>query len=208
MIYLNLTYLIQSIIMLFIILDPIGNAPLFYGYTKDMEEGERRRTILNSIIIAVSLLIFFAFFGEPFFRYFGITTSDFRIAGGIILFVYGLWGVFGNTEVELVKERDSLAIVPLATPLLAGPGSITTVIYIKYSWGLSTSLLAILIDGLIALLILLAGEKLFNLFGRKGSIFLIKLFSMILLAIAVGMIRQGIVENIQGNVAQLIGNPP
>ncbi|MGC8753174.1 MAG: MarC family protein [Fervidicoccaceae archaeon] len=192
--------LFQAIIMLFIILDPIGNAPLFYGYTKDMGEGERRRTILYSIIIASSLLIFFALFGEPFFRYFGITTSDFRIAGGIILFIYGLWGVFGNTEVEIVRERESLAIVPLATPLLAGPGSITTVIYIKYSWGLMVSLISIVIDGLLALAILMAGEKLFKIFGSKGSIFLIKLFSMILMAIAVGMIRQGITEMIQGNL--------
>lgn len=180
--------------MLFIILDPIGNAPLFYGYTKDMKEAERRKTILNSIAIAIALLVFFALFGEPFFRYFGITAPDFRIAGGIILFVYGLWGVFGNTEIEMVKDRESLAIVPLATPLLAGPGSITTVIYIKYNWGLWISLSSILIDGLIALGILLAGEKLFKLFGSKGSIFLVKLFSMILLAIAVGMIRQGITE--------------
>ncbi|MFP3268668.1 MAG: MarC family protein [Desulfurococcales archaeon] len=185
-------------IMLFIILDPIGNAPLFYGYTKDMKETERRKTILNSIAIAIALLVFFALFGEPFFRYFGITAPDFRIAGGIILFVYGLWGVFGNTEIEMVKDRESLAIVPLATPLLAGPGSITTVIYIKYNWGLWISLSSIFIDGLIALGILLAGEKLFKLFGSKGSIFLVKLFSMILLAIAVGMIRQGITEIING----------
>jgi len=186
--------------MLFIILDPIGNAPLFYGYTKDMSEKERRNTIFYSIVIAMFLLLFFAVAGEPFFRYFGITTADFRIAGGVILFIYGLWGVFGNTEVEMVRDRESLAIVPLATPLLAGPGSITTIIYIKYSWGLSVSILALIIDGLAALLILLAGEKLFKVFGSKGSIFLIKLFSMILMAIAVGMIRQGITEIITNNL--------
>lgn len=196
----TLASLFQAMIMLFIILDPIGNAPLFYGYTKDMSERERRRTILYSIIIAVSLLTFFALLGEPFFRYFGITTSDFRIAGGIILFIYGLWGVFGNTEVEMVRDRESLAIVPLATPLLAGPGAITATIYIKYNWGLFISLAAIFIDGLIALVILLTGEKLFKIFGSKGSIFLIKLFSMILMAIAVGMIRQGITEIIQNNL--------
>lgn len=190
----DLTSIVQSTIMLFIILDPIGNSPLFYAYTEKFDNRKRRMIILQSVALATGMLVFFSFFGEPFFKYFGITLADFRIAGGIILLIYGLWGIFGNTEVEIVKDSESLAIVPLATPLLAGPGSITTVIYIKYNYGSIVSMASIAIDVFLTTVILILGDRLFAIFGKKGSVFLVKLFSMILTAIAIGMIRQGITD--------------
>ncbi|MEM4475456.1 MAG: MarC family protein, partial [Fervidicoccaceae archaeon] len=77
--------LLQAILILFIILDPIGNAPLFYAYTISLDKAKRREIIVKSVGIAAGLLTFFAFLGEPFLKFFGITLSDFRVAGGSIL---------------------------------------------------------------------------------------------------------------------------
>ncbi len=191
----GLDALVQAVVMLFIIIDPLGNAPLFYAYTSHLSPRVRRGIIVKSVAIAAGLLLFFGLAGQPFFQFFGVTLNDFRIAGGIILFIYGIMGIMGKTEVEKITEPESIAVVPLATPLLAGPGAIATVVFIKYNWGLVTTLAAITINTILALALLLAGDRLLKLMGRQGSLLLTRLFSMILAAIAVSMIRQGIIES-------------
>ncbi|MEM1619341.1 MAG: MarC family protein [Fervidicoccaceae archaeon] len=187
--------LLQAILILFIILDPIGNAPLFYAYTISLDKAKRREIIVKSVGIAAGLLTFFAFLGEPFLKFFGITLSDFRVAGGSILLIYGVLGILGKTEVEITSGRpEDLAVVPFATPLLAGPGAIATVIYVKYSWGLRVALSCVAVNAFLALFLLLAGERLFRALGRNFSLLLSRLMAMLLAAIAIAMIRQGIEE--------------
>lgn len=183
---------IQATLMLFIILDPVGNSPIFHSLTSNMTKQQRSIIIKKSVVIATIMLLVIGIIGEAFFRFFGITLNDFRIAGGIILFIYGVQGILGKTEAEAIKGDSSLAIIPLATPLLAGPGAIATVIYIKYRWGLSVMLASIMIDSILTFIILSLGEKLFKYLGKDGSLLLVKLFSMLLAAIAVNMIGQGI----------------
>ncbi len=190
----DLAGLVQATLMLFIIMDPLGNAPLFYAYTQQLSSSLRRRIITLSVIVAAGLLFFFGLVGQPFFSFFGVTLSDFRIAGGIILFIYGLMGILGKTEAASIEEPESLAIVPFATPLLAGPGAIATIVYARYNWGLEITLISIAINSLVSLVLLLSGEKLLSLMGKQGSMLLVRLFAMILAAIAISMIRQGIVE--------------
>ena len=186
--------LIQAIIMLFIIMDPLGNAPLFYAYTARLTDSLRKKIIVKSVLIATLLLLFFGTVGEPFLNFFGVTLSDFRIAGGIILFIYGVLGILGKGEIERIGEPEALAVVPLATPLLAGPGAIATVIFISYNWGLKVTLAAIAANTVLSLALLIMGERLLKLFGRNFSLLLTRLLSMLLAAIAISMIRQGILE--------------
>ncbi len=180
--------------MLFIIMDPLGNAPLFYAYTRTLSTSARRKIICISVYVATGLLVFFGLFGQLFFSFFGVTLSDFRIAGGIILFIYGVIGILGRSDIERIEEPESLAIVPFATPLLAGPGAIATVIYTRYNWGLIVTIISILVNAVVALTLLLMGERILRMIGKNGSLLLVRLFSMILAAIAVSMIRQGIME--------------
>lgn len=189
--------LLQAILMLFIILDPVGNAPIFHSLTSHMSRELRGGIIRKSVLIATLMLLVIGIIGEAFFRFFGITLNDFRIAGGVILFIYGVQGILGKTEAETIKGDSSVAIIPLATPLLAGPGAIATVIYIKFRWGLSTMLASIIIDSILTFLILSLGDKLFKYLGRDGSLLLVKLFSMLLAAIAVNMIGQGVIGYLQ-----------
>lgn len=190
--------IIQAILILFIIMDPLGNAPLFYAYTSKLSSSLRRKIITTSVIVASALLLFFGLVGQPFFEFFGVSLSDFRIAGGIILFIYGVMGLLGKSEAERIEEPESLAIVPFATPLLAGPGAIATVIYTRYNWGLEITLISIAVNTVLSLTLLLLGERLLSLLGKHGSLLLVRLFSMVLAAIAVSMIRQGVVEIVRG----------
>lgn len=183
--------LLRYTLMLFVVLDPPGNAPLFHYFTRGMDSSARLRTIRTSIVVATAILLLFAVAGEAMLGYFGITVDDFRIAGGVVLFIYAVTGLLGRSTAEEVRGED-IAVVPLAIPLLAGPGAITAVVYIRYVAGLVTALAAIGINMVVAWLMLENGGRLLSLLGRRGSIALEKIMSILLAAYAVAMVREGI----------------
>jgi len=185
--------LLEAILMLFVVLDAPGNAPLFHYFTKDLPYPERLRTIRLSILVAGLILTLFAFFGEIILKYFNITVNDFRIAGGVILFLYAVLGLLGRSLAEQIKTEE-VAIVPLATPLLAGPGAITVTIYLKYVSGLIVVLVSIAINMILAWVLLENGERVLRYIGRSGSTILSKIMSILLAAYAIAMIREGVIE--------------
>ncbi len=187
--------------MLFVVLDPPGNAPLFHYFTKDLDSTSRVRTVRMSIIVATIVLTFFAILGEAILNYFGITINDFRIAGGVVLFIYAVLGLLGKSLAEEVSLED-VAIVPLAIPLLAGPGAITAVVYLRYVAGLHITLLSIAVNMVLTWILLENGEKLLRVLGRRGSTALDKVMSMLLAAYAVAMIREGV----EGIIASIGGS--
>jgi len=177
--------------MLFIILDPLGNAPIFYFLTMMLSEKDRRSIIRLSVIVATLILLIFSTGGVLILNFFNITVDDFRIAGGTILFIIAVKGILGRVEAETV-ERETIAVVPMATPLLAGPGSITTVIYVAQAYGIHYSIISIIINATLAYFLLINGDRLLAILGRNGSIALARIMAMILAAIAVSMVREGI----------------
>ncbi len=184
---------VYALLMLFVVLDAIGNAPLFYYFTKEMDCVRRARTIRLSIIVASLILFLFLLVGDLILKYLGITVNDFRIAGGVILFIYAVLGLLGHSVAEEISGEE-IAVVPLATPLLAGPGAITVIIYLKYSIGFLVTLYSLLTNMFIAWILLELGGRLLNLLGRYGSIVLSKIMSILLAAYAIAMIREGIIE--------------
>ena len=187
---------LQTTLILFVILDPLGNAPIFYSLTIMLSEKDRRSIIRMSVIVATLILLIFSIGGVLILSFFNITVDDFRIAGGTILFIIAVKGILGRVEAESV-EREAVAVVPMATPLLAGPGSITTVIYIAQAYGIHYSVLSIIINSIIAYLLLVNGDRLLAILGRNGSIALARIMAMILAAIAVSMIREGIMHIVE-----------
>ncbi len=187
--------LAKAIIMLMIAIDPIGNAPIFYAATISINPKRRRRIILRSIEVAAVILVAFALLGDFIFEYFGITVNDFKVAGGIILLIYGIAGIMGFTEAGAIRaeSEESLAIVPLATPLLAGPAAIATTLYLKSMYGLVPTMIAIGVNIAVTLLLLVHSDVMLRVLGRSGGIALAKIMSLILTAIAVAMIREGII---------------
>ncbi|HIP85016.1 MAG TPA: MarC family protein [Pyrodictium sp.] len=188
--------IVKSAIVLLLVTDPIGNAPIFYSVTYNLPSQQRKRIIIRSVEVATLILLMFAFLGDTILSYFHITVDDFRIAGGLILLVYGVVGIMGYTEAGALQpeEAETIAIVPLATPLLAGPAAIATVLYIRATYGIVEALVAITINAIAMLALLLQSEKLLRLLGRSGGVALSRIVSILLAAFAVSMIREGIVN--------------
>ncbi len=196
----NITFLIHSVTILFIAIDPLGNAPLFYSLTTMLSDEKREKIVKNSCEIASLILLLFALIGDLILYYFGLTLADFRIAGGIILLIYGIAGILGWTEAAGIRhpeEAEAIAIVPLATPLLAGPAAIATVLYIKAIYGLLYSLISIVANIAITYIMLTNSGKMLKVMGENGALALSKIMSMMLAAIAISMIRTGILEAIR-----------
>ncbi|RLE82509.1 MAG: MarC family protein [Thermoprotei archaeon] len=181
----------DSFIMLFVVFDAIGNAPVFYVLTKDLSEGKRHQVFRKSVVVAGLLLLFFMFAGVPFLEYYGVTLNDFRIAGGILLLLLAIEGVLGKVEAQLIRSED-IAIVPMATPLLAGPGSIYTVMYLNSVYGASPTLVSILLNILVTWIVLKYSDFLLTKLGRNVLLVLSRLMAFLLAVIAVTMLRQGI----------------
>ena len=184
---------LTAMLMLFVVLDAPGNAPLFFFFTRELESSRRIVIIRRSVLFASLILLLFCIVGDMVLRYFHITVDDFRIAGGTILFIYSVLGILGYSPAQEASGEE-IAVVPLATPLLAGPGAITVVIYLKYSVGPWITLASIVVNMLIAWILLENGEKLLNLLGRSGSLVLSKIFAILLAAYAVALIREGIMN--------------
>src|SRR5215203_3392656 len=149
------TDIITSIIALFIVIDPIGNIPLFIAFTKKLEKAEHKTVSKTAILTAAALLLLFGVAGTQILQVFGITIFSFMIAGGTLLFIiaielltYGEWRFAGS-----VKEE--VGVVPIAFPLLAGPGSITAVIISYQTSGFLITFLSIIIVMAITYVILL-----------------------------------------------------
>ena len=187
--------LVQALLLMFIAVDPLGNAPLFYSVTASMPALARRSVIRRSIEVAFIILMLFALAGDTILYYFGLTLADFRIAGGIILIIYGIAGILGHSEATMIREpgeAESLAIVPLATPLLAGPAAIATVLYVKAFAGFWVATVSVIVNTVITYVMLMNSDRLIERIGRNGSVALTKIMSILLTAIAVSMIRGGI----------------
>lgn len=183
-----------AFIMLFLIFDAVGNVPIFYSLTEGLEDKERRKIIHNSVLIAGAMLFLFAFGGKYLLGFFHISLDDFRVAGGVILLVVSIEGLLGRVEAMKIKA-EQLAVVPLATPLLAGPGSISLVIYLMESgYGIGPTVTSIIANVIIARIILVHSDKVFKVLGRNGSLVVARIMSFILAALAISMIREGIIN--------------
>jgi multiple antibiotic resistance protein len=189
--------LLKSVISLLIIVNPIGKVPLFIALTKNMEKEKKKLVTKNAIVIASLLLIIFAIAGSELLSIFGINIFSFMVAGGILLFIvsielltHGEWRFNGGTSSG--SRSGDLGIVPLAFPLLAGPGAITTVIISFETYGVIISVISIIIVVLITYLVLHLENSILKFLGRRGSLLITRVFAIFIAAIAVQLVIQGI----------------
>jgi multiple antibiotic resistance protein len=211
----NVQDLLTSTIALFVVMDPIGVIPLYVSLTRNMSNYERKVISSNAVITTGILLLVFAIAGTTILSIFGVTISSFMIAGGVLLFIVaielltrGEWS-FGNprtianigkkspdTANNLIPDTESApggesGVVPLAFPLLAGPGAITSVMISYQSNGLLISILSIaIVVGLTFMILRIAGS-INRLLGQRGSMIVTRVLAVIVAAIAVQYIIQG-----------------
>ena len=184
--------IITSIIALFVVIDPIGNIPLFIAFTKKLEKAEHKTVSKTAIITAAALLLLFGIAGTQILGLFGITIFSFMIAGGTLLFIiaielltYGEWRFVS-------KVKEDIGVVPIAFPLLAGPGSITAVIISYQTSGFLITFLSIIIVMTITYVILRMVIPIYKILGNRGSMIVSRVFAVIIAAIAVEYIVEGI----------------
>lgn len=198
-------YFINALATLFVTIDPIGLAPIFVVLTAGQTRAERRATGIRAVVIAGICLAGFALVGEPFIGFLGVSLPAFRIAGGLLLFVIAFEMVFGrrnerkSESAQTAAERADLrhvAVFPLAIPLIAGPGTISATILLASSApniGATIGLLAIVALLLLACLaVFLAAEQIEKLLGETGVIVVTRLLGLILAALAVQFVADGI----------------
>ncbi len=184
-----------AFIGLFVALDVIGTLPMFTALTQGLGGRMRKRTVERSMSVAFLLAMVFMFLGEAVFHYLGITIADFRIAGGIVLLLISLADLLGNPEAEKRASGNS-GIVPLAVPLITGPGVLATLVIQAKTFGYSITLASLLVNYLLAWLIFARAHKITDLIGKDGTVVISKIAALLLAAISVAMIRIGIVDTI------------
>jgi len=197
-------YWLNALVTLFITIDPVGLAPIFLAVTAGMLRQERRATALRSTLVAAAVLIFFALVGERLIGVLGISLAAFRIAGGLLLFWISFEMVFARREerkAETVKrltqeEISHIAVVPMAVPLTAGPGSIAAAILLS-----SRATGAVELIGLLAIIVALIGscyavflaaDSLDRLLGTTGRAVLSRLLGIVLAALSVQFVADGV----------------
>ena len=181
----------KAFLSMFVVMDVLGNVPLFWALSKKLKKEQKQKSIHKAVGVATILLIVFLFAGENILSFFSISIHSFKVAGGIIILIIGLQMVLGFKFREKAFENYNIAVVPLATPLITGPGVITTAIILVHSVGLWITLVASLLNLLITWLLLLWSEYIHNFMGRQGADVLSRVMGMILAALAVEFIKSG-----------------
>jgi multiple antibiotic resistance protein len=195
---------ISSLITFFVVIDPPGCAPIYAGLTAGATDAHRRAMALRAVFVASIILLVFALFGEDLLRGLGISLASFRIAGGIMLFLIALEMVFEKrTErredrAAQVKAADveDVSIFPMAMPMIAGPGSIASVMLLMAkNDGLQRSAVVLAALGtilLLTLVALLAAGPLMRLLGARIEAVITRLLGVLLAALAVQFVMDGL----------------
>lgn len=187
--------ILSSALLLFLIIDPFGNIPVFVSALKDVAPQRRPRIVVRELLIALAVLLFFLFAGRYLLAVMHISEPSLTVAGGILLFLIALRMVFpsprGTFDEQIAGEPF---IVPLAIPFVAGPSAMATVLLIGSGdaerW--PEWVAAVVLAWLAAAIMLLLGSKLAEFLGQRGLIAMERLMGMLLVAISVEMFLTGV----------------
>lgn len=198
-------FYLSIVATIFAILNPIGAVPTLMVLTENFTPKEKNRVISKSILVAAGMIIGFMLVGIYIFVVLGIDISDFKVAGGILLFKVAfdmLQGRTSNTkltahETEESLEKEAIGIVPIGTPLLAGPGTITTaMIYFNSpNYNVVARLIifmAIVTVLILSYIILRMSTPLFNRLGKTGSLLISRIMGLLLASIAIEFVVSGL----------------
>lgn len=182
-----------AFIPVFVAVDPIGLLPVFVALTHRIGKKEKERIIVQSVVTALSVAIAFIFLGKWVFRVMGITVGDFMVAGGLILMCLSISDLLSSGK-QWRRSAGDLGAVPLGTPLIAGPAVLTTSLIIIEEYGLTATVISVLLNVCLVGLTFIWSDFLIKTLGQAGSRALSKIMALFLAAIAVMMIRKGIVQ--------------
>ena len=198
-------FLISALVTLLVVVDPVGLVPAFLAVTHERPDAFRRQVALRACLIAGAILVGAALIGDWLLRQLGITLPAFRVAGGLLLFAVAFEMVLGlrarheakDAEQAIEEHSQDIAAFPLAIPLMAGPGAITATILLAGQAAYRPAWLAVLLAVVVVvmagcLMAFLAAGRIGKLLGVTGSVVLSRLLGVLLAALAVQYVVDGI----------------
>mgnify|MGYP001818899898 CR=1 FL=1 len=188
--------IVSAATLLFLVMDPLGNIPIFLAVLEDVAPERRTRVLLRELLLAFIVLVLFLFFGRYLLGFLQLSQHSIRIAGGIILFLIALKMVFPVKRSPHAAEdiQGEPLLVPLAIPMVAGPSAMAMLMLMATNdpGRMTDWLIALLSAWLLTSLILLSANGLKRFLGRRGLVAMERLMGMLLIAIAVQMLLEGI----------------
>lgn len=185
-----------TFVPLFVAMDAIGVLPILLPLTQDMKGKERSRIVRLAVITALGLGLGFVAIGKGIFIFLGIEVSDFLVAGGLILFLLAAKDLITGKMMEAQASvgADMLGVVPIGTPLVVGPAVLTTLLILIDQYSIIIVLVSFILNLAIAWLLFAQANRVVAFLGQGGVRATSKIVSLFLAAIAIKMIRQGILQ--------------
>ena len=193
--------IISAATLLFLVMDPLGNVPIYLSVLDKVDPARRTRVVVRELLLALAVLVVFLYFGRYLLGFLQLSQHAIRIAGGVILFLIALKMVFPvarGSHADDEMEGEPL-LVPLAIPLVAGPSAMAVVMLLATNdpTRMTEWLLALLAAWFLSSLILVSATGLKRFLGRRGLIAMERLMGMVLVAVAVQMLLEGIAAYLQ-----------
>lgn len=192
----DISILIKTFVAVFVLADALGNAPIFLVLTKGMEQEQRNSVVDRASLVATGVLLGFAFAGQLILNYLEISIGSLRVAGGLLLLLIALRMLEGELDTPIVEQQRDVAITPLALPLLAGPGTLTTVMLLMSEspnahFSVAVGIVAAM---LVTWFIVRQSSRIDHWLGAEGAVIVTQLLGFLLAALAVEIGSTGIRE--------------
>ena len=186
--------LVKAVIVLFIIVDPLGNIPIFMSLTEEMSENQKNKVFKTAILVAFILLLIFSLTGQQILNIFGVSIFSFEIAGGILLLIIAIKILLTGSLTDMKESPESVGAVPLAMPLLVGPGAITTTILNLQYYGVVITAISVFVVLILSWAILRYVNVVYRFLGKMGALIIARVMAMLIAAIAVQYVLIGLMH--------------
>ena len=184
----------RAILALFIIVDPLGDIPIFMSLTEKMNKKKKQKTFNTATAVGLGLLLVFSLLGQTIFEIFGISLYGFEVAGGILLLIIAIRILVSDNTHQAVDSPESLGAVPIGMPLLVGPGAITTTILNLQLYGVLIAVGAAVVVVFLTWLILRSIGAIYRVLGKTGSLVIARVMALLIAALATQYILSGIIH--------------
>ncbi|WP_445355591.1 MarC family protein [Microbulbifer sp. EKSA008] len=192
---------ISSFVFFFAVIDPVGTLPVFIAVTSRHAEWQKRRIAWLAVLVATGILLFFLVAGQFFLEAIGVPLSAFQVAGGVVLFLFALTMIFGESkpeqEIEIIREGHETAIFPLAVPSIASPGAMLAAVVLTdnhrfdliHQLSTASAMVAVLA---IVIILLLTANWIYRFIGDAGASIVSRVMGLILASVATTNVLVGI----------------
>lgn len=197
-----LSLFLTAFIPIFVAIDAFGLAPVYIGLVEPFPKERQRVILVQSVITAFLIGILFVFLGKSVFHFLGITVSDFKVAGGVILLILSIHDLVFKSVDYRKPASDTVGVVPLGMPLIMGPGTLTAITVLTDSVGVWPTFFSLVVNLIIIFIVCIMSRRIVRVIGKGGSEGLSKIANLMLAAIAVMIIRSGIVEIIRNEISK------